>query len=90
MTIEYITTRELENSVGELKGKIRIFKSKEDAEAIIEFTCPQCGSSEKKQQQWSEPFLEGAGANLKFNIRCSKCNYSFKMLKLKREIKKKE
>ena len=90
MTIEYITTRELENSADELKGKIRIIKTKEDANAMIDFTCPQCDATEKQSQQWSEPFLEGKGANQKFNMRCSKCNHSFKIMKLKKEAKKKK
>ena len=90
LAIEYITTRELENAAGELKGKIRIIKTKEDANAMIDFTCPQCGATEKQSQQWSEPFLEGSGANQKFNIRCGKCNHSFKMMKLKKEAKKKK
>lgn len=84
--IEYITTRELESKV---KGKIRILKLKEDNDATIEFTCPECGFSEKRNESWGEPFVEGTGANQKFNIKCSKCEFTVKLLKLKREIKKK-
>lgn len=84
--IEYITTRELE---GKIKRKIRILKLKEDNNATIEFTCPECGSSEKRNESWSEPFIEGTGANQKFNVKCSKCSFSVKLLKLKKEVKKK-
>lgn len=85
MPLEYITTRELENN-----GKIRIAKMKEDSQAMMELTCPECGSSEKRKENWSSPFVEGEGTKQKFNIKCNKCGHSFKMLKLKKEVKKKE
>lgn len=85
--IEYITTRELE---GKTNGKIRISKLKEESNATVEFTCPECGASEKRNESWNEPFLEGTGVNKKFNIRCSKCGHSLKLLKLKKEVKKKQ
>lgn len=88
MPIEYITTRELENKNGQAKGKIRILKLKEDAKAAVDFVCPECCNSEKMEKEWSEPFLEGSGTNQKFSISC-KCGYSKKILKLKKEVKKK-
>lgn len=84
--IEYITTRELE---GKTNGKIRIMKLKEEDDATVEFMCPECGVEEKRNESWSEPFMEGAGANQKFNVRCSKCGFSVKLLKLKKKVKKK-
>lgn len=89
MTIEYITTRELQNSSGDTKGKIRIVKMKEDSEAQIELTCPECGANEKKKEAWGEPFVQGEGVSQKFNVKCDKCGFSTKLLKLKKEIKKK-
>jgi uncharacterized C2H2 Zn-finger protein len=83
MPLEYITTRELENN-----GKIRIVKMSEDPQALVELTCPKCGAVEKTKENWTS-FVEGSGANQKFNVKCSKCNHSFKMLKLKKEAKKK-
>jgi acetone carboxylase gamma subunit len=83
MPLEYITTRELENN-----GKIRIAKMSEDPQAIVELTCPKCGATEKRKENWTAPFVEGEGVNKKFNVKC-KCGHSFKMLKLKKEVKKK-
>jgi len=85
MALEYITTREL---VGKANGKIRIFKTKEEPQAVVDFTCPECGSNEKRKENWGEPFVEGTGANQKFNVKC-KCGFSAKLLKLKKEAKKK-
>jgi uncharacterized Zn finger protein len=85
MGLEYITTREFEGKVG---GKIRILKMKEESQAAIDFTCPECGNNEKKKENWFEPFVEGNGAKQKFNIKCSKCGFTTKILKLKKEAKK--
>jgi hypothetical protein len=90
MALEYITTRELQNSSGKITGKIRIFKSKEETDADIELTCPSCGYTEKRKEAWSEPFIEGSGKNQKFNVNCSKCGFSVKLMKLKKEVKKKK
>jgi len=88
--LEYITTRDLQNSKGEMKGKIRIVKNKEDSFAVVDFTCPECGFKEKSQKEWKEPFIEGEGINKKFNIVCPKCGYKIKLMKLKKEIKNKD
>lgn len=90
VALEYITTRELKNSSGEINGKIKIMKLKEESEANVELTCPSCGHAEKRKENWSEPFVEGSGANQKFNVNCTKCGFSIKLMKLKKEVRKKE
>lgn len=90
MAIEYITTRDLQDSSGDLKGKIRILKLTEETEATVEYTCPECEFTEKRREEWKEPFIEGTGANQKFNVQCKKCNFKIKLLKLKKEAKKKK
>ena len=90
MGLEYITNRELENSAGELKGRIRILKTTEEAKADVELTCPECGSSEKRKEGWAEPFVTGIGKEKKFNLQCSKCGFKIKLLKLKKDVKKKK
>jgi DNA-directed RNA polymerase subunit RPC12/RpoP len=89
MSLEYITTRELQNSSGKIAGKIRIMKIKEESEATVEYTCPACGFKEKRKEAWKEPFIEGSGINQKFNLQCSNCNFKIKLLKLRKEAKKK-
>ncbi len=86
MALEYITNRELE---GKTKGSIRILKMQEDSEAMVEYKCPNCGFSEKRKEAWSEPFVMGTGSKKTFNLQCGKCNFKIKVLKLKKEIKKK-
>ena len=86
MTLEYITTRGIE---GKSKGLIKILKLREESDANVEYKCPECGFSEKKKEAWSEPFVKGEGKNKIFHLQCSKCKYQIKILKLKKEIKKK-
>jgi|YelNatPaOPRAMG01_1025707.scaffolds.fasta_scaffold07222_11 hypothetical protein len=88
MQIEYITTRDLANSKGEVKGRVRIIKLVGEEEATVELKCPECGYFEKRKEKWEEPFVSGQGQNQKFNLKCSKCDFSVKLLKLKKEIKK--
>jgi DNA-directed RNA polymerase subunit RPC12/RpoP len=88
MSIEFITTRELENKSGELKGKVRIIKLKEEDKAMVDFTCPDCGHSEKKEELWQEPFVTGSGANKKMNVVCRGCGKRITVLKLKKEVAK--
>jgi predicted RNA-binding Zn-ribbon protein involved in translation (DUF1610 family) len=90
MALEYITTRELEDSSGKPAGKIKIMKLKEETEANVEFTCPSCGYTEKRKEAWAEPFVEGTGKNQKFNVKCNKCGSSVKLMKLKKEVRKKK
>lgn len=89
MPIEYITTRELENSKGELKGKVRILKMAEEPKAKVEFTCPECGAADSRMEEWKEPFTEGSGKTQKFILFCRRCEFKTKILKLKKEAKKK-
>jgi len=88
MAVEFITTRELKNKSGELKGKVRIMKLQEEPDALVEYTCPECGYSEKKKQAWQEPLVSGTGANKKFLVKCGKCGHEMKFLKLKKEAAK--
>lgn len=90
MPLEYITTRELTNSSGEPTGKIRIFKKSEESQAHVEFTCPECGKLEKRKENWGEPFTSGAGSKQVFNLKCNKCGFPVKILKLKKEAAKKK
>lgn len=89
MSLEYITTRDLQNRSGEIKGRVRILKNKEEDFAQVDFICPECNFNEKGKKAWAPPFVEGSGVNQKFNLQCKNCGYSIKLLKLKKEIKKK-
>ncbi len=84
MAIEFVTTREFENS-----GKARIVKLVEEPDAMIEYTCPSCGFSEKRREAWTEPLVSGTGVNKKFLVKCGKCGHEMSFLKLKKEGKKK-
>lgn len=86
MALEYITTRALE---GKVPGKIRIVKMSEEAFAQIDFTCPECGSNQKRNEEWKEPFVAGEGSKQKFFVTCAQCKTAQKFLKLKKEAKKK-
>jgi peptide subunit release factor 1 (eRF1) len=88
MAIEYITTRDLKNSSGIVKGRVRILKLVEDSEATVNFKCPECGFEESRKEYWTEPFVVGTGKNQYFNLKCQKCDYKIKLTKLRKEIKK--
>ena len=88
MTTEFITNRELQNKAGEVAGKVRIMKVKEEQEATIAYTCPECGHSEQRKELWQEPFLTGNGASKKLNFSCAKCGNKVSILKLRKEIAK--
>ena len=90
MQIQFITTRHLENSKGEEKGRVRIIKLVGEEDATVELTCPECNHSEKRKEPWEEPFVVGEKANKKFNVECSKCDFKVRLLKLKKEMKKKK
>ncbi len=89
MPIEYITTRDLTNNKGETAGNIRIAKLTEEKDAQVVFKCPECGSDNNRKEPWGEPFVIGAGSGQKFIVKCSGCSYQAKLLRLKKEIKKK-
>ena len=88
MVIEFITTRELKNKRGEMKGSVRILKLKEEDKAMVDFTCPECGHAEKREEVWQEPFVTGSGANKEMNAVCKKCGYRVTILKMKKEMQK--
>jgi len=90
MPLEFITTRELEDKDGAVKGRVKLMKLAEEPDALVEYTCPMCGFSEKKRVAWSEPFVTGTGANKKFCVPCGKCGFQMKFLKLKKETSKKK
>ena len=78
MAIEYITTRELKNKNGQIAGKIRVLKLKENTKATIDFTCPNCRVSDRRESEFKLPFL----------MECSKCGHPIKLIQLKKEMKK--
>lgn len=88
MTIEFITNRELENKAGKTTGKVKIMKVLEEADAVLVYTCPECGHSEQTNKAWEEPFLTGKGANKKINFACAKCGHNMSILKLRKEMAK--
>ena len=88
MALEYITTREIANKEGEVKGKIKIMKLKEDADAMLEITCPNCGKSDKRKEAWTEPFTTGEKKNRKFLVSCNGCGFKAKLLNLQKQAKK--
>lgn len=71
--IRYVTTRVLENSSGQSKGRIRILVLKDETDASVDYTCPECGFGEKKRQLWERPF----------NVKCGKCGYLIKRMRKK-------
>jgi len=90
MALEFITTRNLEDNSGQVKGKVKIMKLKEEPDALVECTCPQCGFSERRKEAWREPLVSGTGAKKKFHVKCGKCGHEMKFLKLKKETAKKK
>jgi len=88
MAIEFVTTRELANKAGKIKGKIRIVKLKEQPEALVDYTCPACGHVEKRKEAWEEPFIIGKGVKKKMNVVCTKCGHKMTILKLKKAMQK--
>ncbi len=88
MAIEFITTRELVNKAGEVTGKIRIMKLKEEDEALVKYKCPECGHEEQKKELWQEPFLTGKGANKKMTVVCAGCGKKMAVLKMKKQVAK--
>ena len=88
MALEFITTRELEDKSGAVKGKVKLMKLAEETDALVEYACPACSFTEKKKISWTEPFVSGTGANKKFCVPCGKCGFEMKFLKLKKEAAK--
>jgi predicted RNA-binding Zn-ribbon protein involved in translation (DUF1610 family) len=88
MAIEFITTRELTNKTGEVTGKVRIAKLKEEDKVMVDFKCPECGHSEKREEIWAEPFVTGVKAKRKMHVVCGKCAHKVTVLKLRKQIAK--
>jgi RNase P subunit RPR2 len=88
MAIEFITTRELENKDGEVTGKVRIAKLKEEDKAMVDFTCPMCGRKERWEEDWTDPFVTGTKSNKKMRVVCKGCGHRVTVLKLKKQIAK--
>ena len=88
MPIEFITTRELEDKMGVVRGRVKLMKLLEEPDALVEYVCPACGFSEKRKIAWTEPFVTGTGANKRFIVPCGKCGFEMKFLKLKKEAAK--
>lgn len=76
--LEYITTRNLENREGKLTGKIRVIVWKGEGVAHVNYTCPECGYTEKTTKEWKRPF----------SVKCGKCGFLIRVPRLKTEIKK--
>jgi len=70
----YHTRRILEN------GKIRALVIKGENIMHIEYTCPECGYSGYKTQEWKKA---SKGAKIKFIVECDKCKFKIKVRKLK-------
>lgn len=79
--VGYHTLRPLENN-----GKIRALVIKGETKANIEYTCPNCGHSGYKQQEWA---AASKGSKFRFITKCDKCGFEIKVSKLKGEKKKK-
>ena len=78
MEIRYITTRDLQNSAGQIKGKVRVIVLKGEDVANIDMSCPECGYVQKKKQEFKLPL----------NLQCEKCGFKIKLQSLRKEIKK--
>jgi len=78
MEIAYITTRDLQNSHGQITGRIRIILLKGESQADVDLKCPECQFSEKRKEEWKKPF----------STKCNKCGFLIKVISLRQEIKK--
>ncbi len=78
MEIQYISNRELKNSKGEVKGKVRIIKFKEEETARVKYKCPECGYEGEIRLPFKKPF----------RFSCQRCGFKMKVISLRTEIKK--
>lgn len=77
--VKYITTRILENSNGDKKGKIRVVVYKDEpSTAYVRYICPECGYQEETSLPWKKPLI----------VKCSNCGYKMKIVNLLRQFKK--
>ena len=88
LAIEFITTQEIKDRSGEVKGRVKVVKLKEEPNAMVDFTCPKCGHQEKSEQPWAEPFMTGKKMNRQLFPKCSRCGHTEKIIKLKKAAKK--
>jgi len=72
---KYHTLRALENN-----GRIRVLAVKGDEKATVEYICPKCGHYGTEEKPWSRPF----------SVKCSKCDATIKVPKLKGKKNKKK
>ncbi|MEM5836727.1 MAG: hypothetical protein QW451_00145 [Candidatus Aenigmatarchaeota archaeon] len=80
MEIRFITTRDLENSSGQKKGRVRVIVLKGEDIANIDFTCPECNYNQKKKEEFKMPLM----------LKCEKCGFEIELRSLREEIKKKK
>lgn len=80
MDIKFITTRDLENSSGQKKGKVRVIVLKGEDVADVDLVCPECGYSQKKKEEFKMPM----------KLECGKCGFKLELKSLREEIKKKK
>ncbi len=74
----YVTNRCVKDSAGEEKGKMKVLVRQDSDTAEVDYVCPECGNSQHVEQEWKRPFA----------VKCSKCELSIKLVRLKDEIKK--
>lgn len=74
----YVTNRTLKNKAEKETGKLRAFVLTGSNIAEVDYTCPECLFSEHTKAEFKRPF----------SVKCSKCGFLLRILKIKDEIKK--
>ncbi|NOX71656.1 MAG: hypothetical protein GXO64_03070 [Candidatus Micrarchaeota archaeon] len=74
----FVTNRVVSNKAGEGTGRVKAYVPVDSDIVHIEYKCPECGFSEKTEQEWKRPF----------NVKCSNCGYLMRIARLKDQIKK--
>lgn len=87
MVLEYITNREIADKSGDVRGRVKIMKVREEPDATVELTCPSCGKVERKKEPWKAPFVTGEKKDKKFLVGC-KCGFNAVIINLERQAKK--
>ena len=78
---KYVTNRTLASKDGnESAGKIKAFVKNESDVLEGEYVCPECGNQDKINQEFKRPI----------SFKCSKCDQTIKLPKLKGKKKKKK
>ena len=78
---EYHTIRDLENN-----GRLRALVIKGESVLHIDYTCPKCGHTGYKKQEYVKV---SKAAAIRFVVECDKCKFKIKIEKLKGGKKKK-